>query len=41
MSTDPNQHPSNPEQAQEGFGEGEANPQAFPENEAISRGYTP
>ena len=37
MSTDPNQHPSDPEQPREGFGEGEANPEAFPEDEAVGR----
>jgi len=37
MSIDPNQHPSDPEQPREGFGEGEANPEAFPEDEAVGR----
>ena len=37
MATDPNEHPAAPEQPQEGFAEGEDNPEEFPEDERVGR----
>jgi hypothetical protein len=37
MAIDPNEHPGQPEQPDEGFAEGEDNPAAFPEDEAVGR----
>ena len=37
MSTDPNEHPAQAQQPKEGFAEGEDNPAAFPEDEAVGR----
>jgi len=38
MSTDPSEHPAKPEQPQdEGFAEGEAHPETYPEEEHVGR----
>jgi hypothetical protein len=37
MPIDPNEHPGQPEQPQEGYAEGEKNPEAFPEDEEVGR----
>ena len=37
MAIDPSEHPAQPEQPADGFAEGEANPEEFPEDEAIGR----
>ncbi|HEX7299916.1 MAG TPA: hypothetical protein VF257_13030 [Solirubrobacteraceae bacterium] len=41
MSTDPtldpNERPAKPEQPEDGFAEGEANPEAYPEDERVGR----
>ena len=37
MAIDPSEHPAKPEQPQEGFAEGEDNPEAFPEDEFATR----
>ena len=37
MAIDPSEHPAQPEQPQEGFAEGEDNPEAFPEDETVGR----
>ena len=38
MSTDPSEHPAKPEQPQdEGFAEGEASPETYPEDERVGR----
>ena len=37
MSTDPNAHPADPEQPQEGFAEGEAEPEVYPDEETVGR----
>ena len=38
MSTDPNEHPATPEQpGDEGFAEGEASPEAYPDEEHVGR----
>jgi hypothetical protein len=38
MSTDPSEHPAKPEQPQdEGFAEGEARPDLFPDEERVGR----
>jgi hypothetical protein len=37
MAIDPNEHPAKPEQPQQGFGEGQAEPEEFPEDAAVGR----
>jgi hypothetical protein len=37
MENDPSEHPAQPEQPQEGFAEGEAHPEVFPEDEEVGR----
>jgi hypothetical protein len=37
MAIDPNEHPAQPEQPQDGFAEGEARPDEFPEDEEVGR----
>jgi hypothetical protein len=38
MSTDPSEHPAKPEQPQdEGFAEGEASPETYPDEEHVGR----
>ena len=37
MGIDPNEHPGKPEQPEEGFAEGEKQPEAFPEDEEVGR----
>jgi hypothetical protein len=37
MGIDPNEHPGQPEQPREGFAEGEARPDEFPEDEEVGR----
>jgi hypothetical protein len=37
MATDPSEHPAKPEQPAEGFGEGQDNPEEFPEDEEVGR----
>jgi hypothetical protein len=38
MSTDPTEHPAKPEQPEdEGFAEGEASPEAYPDEEHVGR----
>jgi hypothetical protein len=37
MPTDPNEHPAQPEQPNEGFGEGQEDADAFPEDETVGR----
>jgi hypothetical protein len=37
MPTDPNEHPAQPEQPDEGFGEGQEDAAAFPEDEKVGR----
>jgi hypothetical protein len=37
MAIDPSEHPSQAEQPQDGFAEGEDTPEAFPEDEAVGR----
>jgi hypothetical protein len=37
MPIDPSEHPAKPEQPQEGFAEGQAAPEEFPENEEVRR----
>jgi hypothetical protein len=37
MGIDPSEHPAQPEQPEDGFAEGEDNPEAFPEDEEVGR----
>ena len=37
MAIDPSEHPAKPEQPEEGFAEGEAQPEKFPEDEEVGR----